>query len=350
MEEDAITPKKYIRTLERDMEVLKSGGKPDLAPLAESHPTPEERLVTASPIPTQVPDVVTPPSPEPVAKELPIPELTKPTPIETYASDFSDQIKKENASPITVLAAEQDSKKQVTQISQPAQHSRSGVLYIIIMGVILIIAGGVGIYIAYIHYSKSIAQIILAPNISAPILVDEREQISGTGAVLLQAIEQSVAKQLAPNTVRLLYTTSATTTDNSVFSALQEPAPDILLRNINADGSMAGVINVDGIQSPFFILSVASYSGTFSGMLSWESSMPNDLEDLFPPYATSSATSTASFRDEVVNNHDVRIYRDTAGRGIILYGYWNQATLVIARDLGAFIEILNRLSNSQAGH
>jgi hypothetical protein len=371
MEDEALTPKKYIRTLERDMEILKSGGKPDLAPLAEPRPNPEERLVAASPMPAQIPIPPPPPVPEPLPKESPIPELAKPTPIETYASDFSDQIKKENASPITVLAAEQDSKKPEIKMP-PARHS-SGILYTV-FGFILIIAGGVGIYIAYTHYSESLAPIILAPTISAPITVDEREQISGTGTVLLQAIEESVMKQLAPNTIRLLYTTSATTTGDSVFSALQEPAPDILLRNINANGSMAGIINSNGVQSPFFILSVASYSGTFSGMLSWESSMPNDLEKLFPAYinpttvsmATTTATTTAKtitkitasstipkmlagFRDEVVDNHDVRMYSDTAGRSIILYGYWNQATLVIARDPDAFTEILDRLAASQAG-
>ena len=33
-----------------------------------------------------------------------------------------------------------------------------------------------------------------------------REQISGTGQTLMQAIEESVTKQLAPDTIRLLYT------------------------------------------------------------------------------------------------------------------------------------------------
>jgi hypothetical protein len=346
MDTDALSSKKYIRTLASDMEILKSGGRPDLAPLKESQPTPSERLVTASPVPTQT---LIPPAPiiESLPKEPSIPEPKKPTPIETYSGDFSDQMKKEQASPVTVLAAEQDAAK--IEVHPPLKHSRSNVLYTIV-GIILIVAGGTGVYFAYTQYAKSLAPIILAPTISAPIFVDEREQISGVGPILLQAIEQSVTKQLAPNTIRLLYTTSATTTDESIFSALQEPAPDVLLRNINANDSMAGVVNVGGAQSPFFILSVGSYSGTFSGMLSWESSMPNDLGKLFPPYANASTTSTAGFRDEVVDNHDVRTYRDTAGRSILLYGYWNQATLVIARDPSSFTEILNRLASSQAQH
>jgi hypothetical protein len=154
------------------------------------------------------------------------------------------------------------------------------------------------------------------------------------------------------------------------------PAPDILLRNVNAAGSMAGVINAGGEQSPFFILSVASYSDTFAGMLAWEdsgtgSSMPQALIALFPPYpalvvASSVATTTPAkstkpqpvatttpavllvFHDEVVANHDARAYRDAASRTLLIYGYWNQTTLVIARDENTFSAILARLATSQS--
>ncbi|MEK7179793.1 MAG: hypothetical protein AAB689_02070, partial [Patescibacteria group bacterium] len=217
--------------------------------------------------------------------------------------------------------------------------------------VLLLVAGGFGAYVAYTRYLTVSAPVVLTENASAPIFVDESEQISGTGTVLLKAVEQSVARPLAPNNIRLL--SVASTTAGSVFSALPLSAPDILLRNVNAVGSMAGVVHAGDSQSPFFILSVASYGETFAGMFSWEPRMPRDLKALFPPYpqssagTTTTATSTPStqpeFRDEVVSNHDVRIYRDAAGRSVLLYGYWNQTTLVIARNPEAFAEILERL-------
>ena len=380
---DAEPPKKYIRTLAGDMETLKKGGIPDLAPLSASTPEPAERLIAPSPI------APAPPASESSVPEPPEAELNQlpngPTPLETYASDFTDKVKEENASPVTVLAAEQDARKGEIEVPQPAKHSRSAILYTV-AGVVLLIAGGVGVYIAYTRHLASIAPIIFAPSVSTPIFVDEREEISGVGQVLLEAIEQSITRPLASGTVRLLYTSSATTTDNSVLSALREPAPDILLRNVNAEGSMAGIVNVSSVQNPFFILSVTSYSDTFSGMLKWEPLMPRDLSELFPPYsapsvsnatsmtatttATTATTTTkvatttpktastivskitstavAGFRDEVVGNHDVRVYRDAAGRSILLYGYWNQTTLIIARNPSAFTEILNRLANSHS--
>ncbi|MDP2652162.1 MAG: hypothetical protein Q8O94_03430 [bacterium] len=369
METDANTPKKYIRTLAGDMATLKKGGTPELAPFTAS-PSPSERLVAASPI---TPPQATPNS-EPIPPPAPLPPLQSagPSPIETYASDFSDRMKETSASTATVLAAEQDSAPQTYQPPKP-KASLTDKLYIL-AGVILLIASGVGGYFAYMSYATTIEPIILAPVVSAPIFVDDREQISGTGTVLLQEIEQSVGRSLASGAVRFLYTMDATTTDNNIFSALQTPAPDILLRNLNASGSMAGVIHVAGNQSPFFILSVVSYSDTFSGMLSWEEEMPRDLSALFPPYpipiqatstvatttpkvktkiatttvATTTPTIALVFRDEVVSDYDVRVFRDAKGRSLLLYGYWNQTTLVIARDLPAFIEILQRLATSRA--
>jgi hypothetical protein len=134
---------------------------------------------------------------------------------------------------------------------------------------------------------------------------------------------------------------------------------------------MAGVLHIGSTVSPFFILSVASYPDTFAGMLSWEAILPSDVSALFPPYqsavSTTTATTTpttskkgakvtpvappaptppAAFYDQVVNNHDVRIYQDAQGRSVLLYGYWNQNTLIIARDPAAFTEILRRLATS----
>ena len=151
-------------------------------------------------------------------------------------------------------------------------------------------------------------------------------KISGTGTVLLKAIEQSVARPLAPNTIRLL--SAASTTAGTLFPRSLS-APDILLRNVNAAGSMAGVAHAGDSQSPFFILSVDSYGETFADMFSWEPRMPRDLKALFSALSakssagtTTTATSTPitqpEFRDEVVSNHDVRIYAMPRRRNVLL--------------------------------
>lgn len=333
-------PKKYIRTLEGDMEAVKKGIVPNLSPLKAPVPA-----VPAVPVPAPIPV----PAPAPVPIPVPIQN-----PVKSYSSDFIQKVKETHASTATVLAAEQDAGKSGIPQDPPEKSPKNNIIYII-AGVVLLILGIVGSYIAYSRYLASSEPVILAPTVYAPIFVDEKEKISGTSPNdILQAINQSLTRPLAPNTVRFLYTDFATTTDNSVFATLQLPAPGSLLRNINASRSMAGVVSAGESQSPFFILSVASYGDTFAGMLSWEPTMVRDLSALFPQYSSATstiATSTpiivASFRDEVVNNHDVRIYREDEGRSVLLYGYWDQSTLVIARDPAAFIEIIGRLATTR---
>lgn len=393
---DAEKPKQHIRTFHGDLELLKKGGAP-----AQPVPAPVSAPVSA-PVPAPVvPEApVSPPTEQPLPVSTPLgtvaiapgerfvlqhPAVEEPkaSPIQTYASDFTERMNTMQASTATVLAAEQDSAPMLVQV-QPSKFSRSNILYSI-GGAILIIASGVGAYFAYTQYIASSVPVVLISGAIAPIFVDDRKPVAGTGTALMQAVQQSVASQLAVGNVRLLYLENATST--SVFSALQLPAPGALLRNINASQSMAGVVNVGGVQSPFFILSVSSYSNTFAGMLLWEKSMPRDLAKLYPPYpspvivqplatstvaiaSTTSAVSTSSprvttpsvpagkpvspapttvpsFFDATVANHDVRVYRDSNSRTVMLYGYWNQTTLIIARDAAAFSEIIARLATSR---
>lgn len=415
-------PERYIRTFANDMDIFQKGGTPGLAPLKPA-PTPVESTPVPERAPLPIPEVVSaPPAPTMIQKPIPKPEQApaerlieaspimersivvprvpatepapllpplppeqseEPAPLETYAQDFRSRVKETRSSTLSVLAAEQDAAAVAPQIAVKPEN-RSRAVLVVGAGVVLLGVGAVGIYLTYSRYQTAIAPVILAPSVSTPIFVDEREQVSGAGASLVQSIKQSVAKPLKSDTVRLLSFSSASSS-MSVFAAVANTAPGILLRNIDAMSSMAGVVNTPSGQSPFFILSVGSYSATFSGMLAWETMMQSNLSALFPlyaeplpavvpaPVATTTATTTktsvktapkaattiatttaavtrpaAGFRDEVVSNHDVRVYRDAQGRSILVYGYWDQTTLVIARDPAAFIEILGRLATSRS--
>ncbi len=358
-----------------------------------------ERPVVMPPPPEPIPSPVE----QPLERSFPLREpevspLEAPASIHTYSEDFTDRVRDTRASTATVLAAEQDAGQGATA---PLEEGTPHKLVFVVLGMLLLVLGAGGMYYAYTLYSSKHDAVIIAPTVSAPIVVDDRVEIAGEGLALLRAVEQSVSQPLPVGAIRLLYSTSATTTEQSVFATMQYSAPGVLTRNINGDASMAGIVNVGGTQSPFFILSVNSYNDTFAGMLSWERTMPSDLGALFPAYpepvpvvvapvqvaTTSLATSTPAtstpkgtaqkpaakkvvppksvpqvvtaapppapapvfipaFHDEVVINHDVRVYRDALGRSLLLYSYWNATTLVIARDPEAFAAILARLASS----
>lgn len=356
-----------IRTFAGDMKVMKDGRKPDLIPLEVPRPPveiSEKKVALMPPIPNQSDPIQKPifSVSTPVSVMPPVPEIQKPTFIETYAGDFSQKIKEEHASVATVLAAEQDAWNQLPGGSiAPPQNSSDNKNYLYAaVGVFLLVASVVGIYTTYSHFVATISETVIVPTISAPIAVEEREQITSTNSSdLLLAVKQSLTRPVAGN-VRFLYLENTTKSD--IFSELKLSAPDALLRNTDVAGGMVGIMNISGNQSPFFILSVVSYGNTFASMLSWEISMVRDLNPLFPTYQSVSVATTTvteitatttvrfapplSFRDEIVSNHDVRVYRDADGRSVLLYGYWNQATLIIARDPKAFSEITQRLANA----
>lgn len=424
---DAATgePQRFIRTFASDKKVLEEGGKPELAPLSSlpDAPLPQGKPVADLPVmpvlPTNAPPIgeqqetreqivarlrglssaamndpkalidapldlsdapsaldrlvggssvsekpPSPPEPEVVVPPPPPPPVVPEelAPLHTYKSDFSGQMKDMAASTMSVLAAEADA-GGVTSVAAPSKPALSSILFTI-GGVVLLIASVAGVYFGYQSFAKR-QPVQVAQVVSAPIFVDERQEIATTSPLLAELVA-SVQKPLSQNAVRFVYTEEATSTGKDVFSALKLGAPSIVLRNISAPRSMAGIANIGGNQAPFFILSVASYGDTFSGMLLWEPRMARDLGVLFPAYravevapppvASSTASTTPQvpiqarplgFQDEVVANHDVRILRDGAGRTIMVYGYWNQNTLVIARDEGALSELMNRLATSK---
>jgi hypothetical protein len=351
---DTPEPEKYIRTFQGDMETVQKGGVPDLTPFADTPPK-SEPAPPAPPLPTT-------PEPEPASAPQPKISPEGPPPLKTYAGDFSNRMEETHASTATVLAAEGDA-GNAAPAPIAAPHSTKNVVFVVI-GLALLCLGAIGTYVAFLRYQSSQAPVMTDPVVYAPIFVDEREEIQSP---VLDALMSSLSRTLPEGKIRLLYEASST---QSIFVQLPLGAPDLLLRNIKNEGSMAGIIRSGGVQSPFFILTV-SYSPTLAGLLSWEKQMPQALTALFPPYkaetavmvATSSpqasttpkiATSTPlpktidlSFTDEVLNNHDVRIYRDEQGRSIV-YGYWNPETLIIARDPVVYSEILDRLSTTRA--
>lgn len=385
-------PKKYIRTFASDLEMAekKEGALPPAPPptpvpvAPESPPPVPLRPVAPEPQPAAPAPQPAPAPPQPTAVQ------GKPPPLQTYASDFSDRMGKTNASTATILAAEQDSLPPPPTIP-PTEPSRVSLSYVLV-GVALVAASVIGIYIAYVRLTAS-QPVTSAPSIPAPILVDEKEELTGTGTELLRAVAASLMRPVATGTVRLLYTASSTDS-LPVFAALPLAAPDELLRNVNAKGSMVGIIKVGGNQSPFFILSVSTYGTVFSALLEWEPLMPSYFTELFPPFTTltptpaesSTASSTAeavavstsstssinsgrasspqatateatttlsttlqdgAFFDATVVNHDVRVYRDREGRDLFLYGFWNQETLIIAHDPNAFAELVNHLATAR---
>lgn len=314
----------------------------------------------------------------PVTREVPAPAPEqKPEALHTYKSDFADRIDDRAASAFSVLAAQQDAKREPANASLPSSTGSKKGLVLVLTGIVLVVLAAGGIYATY-HFVTNMKRIPMAP-LSVPSIVfaDEYKELKGTGKDLMQALA-SAGQALVPGNVLVTYVTEPLTDTKGVLLAKPAPggvliralgllAPDILLRNI-AEESTVGVIQAGTETRPFFALRVESYERTYSGALTWEPLMLQDLGSLYPlypeeevvtPVASSTATSSpvlalvpvhalSRFADAVVANRDVRVLRDSKGRSLILYGYTaDKRTLLIVRDEAAFAALLPRLTNPE---
>lgn len=304
-------------------------------------------------------------------------------PIHTYKTDFSDHIKATDASTTSILTADQN----YEQPSEALRAQRSYAPLFFTIGALLLVGGVAGVFYAYYHniqLSAPVATTQIAPSLITP---NKTQEIPNTGTNLMQTLALTATNAQLPNgSIMLTYIKIATTTIRGATTTIPAPGgyliarlnlsiPPILLRNIAVD-STVGIIHAGAQTRPFFLLHVASYDATFAGMLRWEHNMPQDFTQIYPPYktvrtepspSTHNASTTASstlsgnagqisfnipsqkitpsFTDEIIANHDVRILRNAIGQSIMLYGFKNKSTLIIARNPAAFIEILNRANN-----
>ena len=232
---------------------------------------------------------------------------------------------------------------------------------------ILLGIGGLGTVWYLIAYDSNEQTALGVPSL---IFADEKMELVGPD--YRQQLVDAANQPLVEGNVLITYVTNASTTATGItkepqpggvlMRLLDLRAPDILLRNVDLSSTI-GVVSASGETRPFFVMRVTSFERTFAGMLGWESRMVQDLSDFYPPYAelapselTETATSTSpvpapavatqptEFVDAIAANRDVRVLRDRFGRSLIMYGYIDRQTLIIARDETSFSVLATRLA------
>jgi hypothetical protein len=312
----------------------------DVQPVSTPEPQP-------LPQPSSLSTIERTPEPKPLhEKHIQVPK-EKLSPIHTYKSDFSDHIDQQGASTFAVLAAENDAPR----IKRKVRRS-SNKLLPVAAGFVLIVAGIGAAYGAYVVLGEKAPVPVLSTVVSS-IVPDGRVELSTKSGPLIEALAAQANQVITSGSVIQTYITASTTNSgnsNSLFTAMNLQAPDILIRNTDP-ASTIGVVHAGTETRAFFILNVSSYERTFAGMLQWESTMPTDLVSLYPSYPAEAVTSsttpvavgTEGFVDEVVASHNARALKDASGKTVLLYGYADSRTLIIARDEQAFELLLSRL-------
>ncbi|HVX90128.1 MAG TPA: hypothetical protein VHC20_00505 [Candidatus Paceibacterota bacterium] len=317
---------------------------------------PEKSVTTPETFPTPLPDTqYLRPSATSYGQQS-VTGVVTPERLRTFSGDVRSETRNGRESAFSILAAQADAPRAVTQTTTVQTRSNHGLAYAL-AATVLLVGGSLVLYFTYNYFVARSPVEVIATAPTGTITGDTSTTISGNGSQLMSALSGVAANGVPQGDVALVYLTVGTSTEGggALVNALQLPAPSILLRNIS-DASSVGVIHAGDETRVFFILAATSYERTFAGMLSWEPTIGQDLAQLYPSYAITqdpNASTTPAvplpprFVDETVANHDVRALKDSQNRTVLLYGFRDQNTLIIARDETAFTTLLARLSASQ---
>ncbi len=280
-------------------------------------------------------------------------------------------------------------------------------LLLTLVSLLLLGGGAFGAY--YLYLQSPIAPVkqtaplaVNQPTTSALVTADISSilPIDGLNAkTIISRVQDEISKPQAANTVKEIVPVvtqnniKVRVSASTMLSIMGIPAPDILSRSLK-DSWMLGVyMDSRGQRNVFVVTQNNFFQNSFAGMLQWENRMPDDLKPYLPvlptspnaavlptpsPIAVPTAATTSSkahtsakiatstiatafstftatpvpsvtlrgqFINKIVDNKDVREYKNADGQVSFLYSFVNSGTLVITGNESSLSEILTRLEN-----
>lgn len=278
--------------------------------------------------------------------------------IRTYQSDVEEILKNGQGSLATIAIAENDKKIRAgLSAEEPEKPDHTKFVLALSLGLIIV---GVGIF-GFIYFWRGTGQkpLPLVEKTPAIIVIDFEKalDIKGMGRNELLSV---LAKEFEESTITLSSIVgfrlnegkgeSAQTVLTSDFlKKLQVHAPDSLVRSLAPNFTLG--LHALNVNHPFLIFKTNYYQNTYAGMLSWETTLKEDLGPIFikPEPAMEISTTdqvlgrSETFEDTVVKNRDTRALRNRSGKIVFLYSFPDKNTLIITTNADTLQKISERL-------
>ncbi|MFA6338560.1 MAG: hypothetical protein WCW87_00660 [Candidatus Paceibacterota bacterium] len=287
-------------------------------------------------------------------------------PLRTYKEDLAKTIKEQNVSVVKIAAAESKKQQYQEKVEEEKSPSNPKNIIIIIFSIILIGGGLIDLYYIYNNFYKAteINQQVIKKTISTDFIkniditgLHDREfqdkilaEINKNNSALGSITSYQLIEKIAGQETLL--------SSQNFFAEVAPRMPSELSRALNSN-FVFGIHTFDG-NRPFIILNLNSYENVYSGMLSWEKNMTNDIERIFNlknvdqnigGFASSTtdemAASQNHFTDILVQNKDVRLLKNKNNEEVILYSFFDNNHLVITTNEITMIKIFERLRVAQ---
>ena len=277
--------------------------------------------------------------------------------VHTFKDDVQNLVRNRKTS-LTRIAAMESNRRSKESDAPEVETSNKKVIVIglIILFVIILGVFGLGSYYAYqLNTStESIPQV--EPSF---IFTEARERVDITDknarsiVELLASVRRntffslgSMIELYVTETIQINESTENTEHIGSqgFLQSINASVPATFIQTLGTDYVLG--IHVIDENVPFIVLTTQSYGHAFAGMLQWENNMEEDLLPFFSPNAEfikpAVAESSNSFKDEVIENLDVRILRDTDDEIRVVYAFVDRKTVLITTDIRTLTELANR--------
>lgn len=269
-------------------------------------------------------------------------------------------------------------------------HSSSKKLFILLTSMIFILGGIVASYFLYIASPVSQTEPVQVTNTyTKPIINTESSVKINIDGLQKQAIANKIKnelnKSLPANSVKEIVFTKISNnqemrvTAPEMIKVMDIPVPDIIKRTLLSTWMMGIYTDKNGNKDLFIIANQNFFQNAFTGMLSWEKVMIDDLKQYLPltqitanvnekstgsetdeiimgqidnieqntNTQNSNATKTANisgyWTDGIIKNKDVREYVIEDGPVLLLYSLIDSKRIIVATKESTLSEIISRI-------
>ena len=302
------------------------------------------------------------------------------------------QVERQRTEAVQIVTASAEAEAQ-NGADEPRHIGRN--IFKIILSLILIAAGAIGGYYLYtlsplavtptVDPSTPAAPATLMPAIITPdqqktVNIQDKSDTDIQSMIAAQAGKSQLRENQVMDLIFYEVPPASSTSQNQTASAVRVTAsafiaklgirpPDVLVRSIS-DSWMFGLHQTqDTGTKPFIILKTTFFQNAFSGMLKWEPTMADDIARTFSfprqaPVSMATVDSTTGtstdatqatmnpptayfairggFIDKVIQNKDVREFKDEKGSILFLYAFIDNNTLVISQEESTLGEVITR--------
>ena len=268
--------------------------------------------------------------------------------IRTFKSDAEEAIRYQNISSAQIAIAEQKKKEKENIIRyETEEHSSFGKL---VFGVVILIIALLGGWYFWFSLSQSPEPTTATGKKIRTIITSSKTATvtitKGSDPLVLIGTRLGTVNESVGSVYGLIPVLYATSTDPAPIQEVLEATniPSRLVRSLGPE-YMFGLY-VYATNGPFLILKDTFFQNAFSGMLEWEKDMANDLLPLIKASHRNESelkTGTHTFQDQVISNVDARVLKDGSGKTVLVYGFPNSETIVIATDQDTLKYVLEEL-------